>query len=478
MHSIRIALVCALLLAGAAAAAAGAPAPAASVVRLFVTVQQWDVYQPWDRQYVEEVICSGFFVAEGVLTNAHCVADARMIEVEISGDGGRVTAEVRAVNHQVDLALLALDAGAEPGPAVAFGDLPEPLQAVVTVGYPIGGEEVSYTEGIVSRVSILPYAHSGIPNLLVQTDAAIGPGNSGGPVFSRDTRRCLGVATQDVPEEDGLGYFIPVTVIRQFLRDLEDGVVGGVPNLGIQYQTLENATLRESLGMSRAQSGIRVTRLAAGGSADGLLRRDDVVLSVDGTGIRNDGRVSFPGGAAIALEYLFASRQVGDELTVDVLRAGRPVSIPVRLRAYRSSVVPAVPHYDAPPRYLTLAGLVFVAVEPRYFDLFEEGEAIPPGISVYTERPVGAGGREELVVIARVLAAPINKGYRDAVVNVPVRRVNGATIVSFQTLRDALARPPDGPYIDIELDSGLNIRLRHDEVTGADAEIRERYGVR
>jgi hypothetical protein len=72
-------------------------------------------------------------------------------------------------------------------PPVEFGDLPEVRSAVVTYGYPAGGEQISYTRGVVSRIELQNYVHIGNRSLLaVQTDAAINPGNSGGPVIQDD----------------------------------------------------------------------------------------------------------------------------------------------------------------------------------------------------------------------------------------------------------------------------------------------------
>jgi S1-C subfamily serine protease len=471
---LTIGIVC---IRGVSATAGDALVHAGSVVKLFVTRQAWDLYQPWDRQYVEETTCSGFFIEQGILTNAHCVADAKFIEVQVPGATGRVPGEVKAINHQVDLALLELHEDGETRPHIGFGDLPDHLDSVVTVGYPIGGEQVSLTEGVVSRIDLLTYAHSGIANLLVQTDAAINPGNSGGAVVSRKTGLCLGVATQ-LEDGHGLGYFVPSLVVQQFLRDMEDGRVDGISNLGIKYQTLENGALRESLHLSGSRSGIRVTRVAAGGSADGVLRRDDVILSIDGTAIHNDGTIAFRRSSAIAFDFLFASKQAGDELTVELLRSGAPVSVALRLRPHRTAIIANPPHYDRKPRYLTMAGLVFLAVEPRYLALFEGEDTadVPPAIAIYKEMMTGTDGVTELVVISRVLSASINKGYSD-IVNVPITRANGIEITSFDTLENVLADEPSGPYIDIELASGANVRVRYDEMERAESEIREHYDI-
>src|SRR6185503_1712986 len=110
--------------------------------------------------------------------------------------------------------------------ALEFGELPKVRSTVVTYGYPAGGEEISYTRGVVSRIELGPYSHIGNRRLLsVQTDAAINPGNSGGPVIQDD--RVVGVAFQGISGLENTGFFIPPPVIRHFLEDISDGRYDG-----------------------------------------------------------------------------------------------------------------------------------------------------------------------------------------------------------------------------------------------------------
>ena len=210
-----------------------------SVVKLYVSSQAWDIPQPWSKAGVTNQVCTGFAIEEGILTNAHCVTDATYVEIEVPGLANRLVAKRVAISHDVDLALLTF-ADAKKAPkleSLHLGELPHLRDKVVTIGYPMGGIQVSYTEGVVSRIDVMRYAHSHVTNLLVQTDAAINPGNSGGPVFSDKTADCLGVATQ-IARGSSIGYFIPKKVIMQFLTDLKDGHIDGMPGLGVPSQFL------------------------------------------------------------------------------------------------------------------------------------------------------------------------------------------------------------------------------------------------
>ena len=79
-----------------------------SVIKLFMTQQAWTVSEPWKKHRASQGTCTGFFIKQGILTNAHCVADATYIEIEIPGINDKLEVKTIAINHQIDLALLQL----------------------------------------------------------------------------------------------------------------------------------------------------------------------------------------------------------------------------------------------------------------------------------------------------------------------------------------------------------------------------------
>ena len=89
-------------------------------------------------------------------------------------------------------------------------------EQVLVVGYPTGGDNTSITSGVVSRVEVTQYVHAASHLMAIQIDAAINPGNSGGPALRGDV--VVGVAFQNLPHADNIGYIIPLPVVRRFLR--------------------------------------------------------------------------------------------------------------------------------------------------------------------------------------------------------------------------------------------------------------------
>jgi S1-C subfamily serine protease len=157
------------------------------------------------------------------LTNAHVVANQAFIEVQRYGQRKRYVAKVYAVSHQADLALLKVEEKSfyDGVIALTFGVLPEVEQKIVVYGYPMGGSTLSATIGVVSRVEHHTYAHSGEVFLAVQVDAAVNPGNSGGPALSQG--KIVGVVMQVISKSQNIGYLVPVSMVQHFLKDVIDG---------------------------------------------------------------------------------------------------------------------------------------------------------------------------------------------------------------------------------------------------------------
>ena len=209
-------------------------------VLLYSQTPVWDA--PWRSNPVAASSGSGFVIdGERVMTNAHVVSWAKQIVLRRFQDPRPWQAQVEHISHECDLAVLKVT---EPGffdglDPLPIGELPKVRSTVVTCGYPSGGEQISYTSGVVSRIELQNYVHIGNKAFLsVQTDAAINPGNSGGPVFQDD--KVAGVAFMGIPGLENTGFFIPPSVINHFLEDISDGRNDGFPKAGIRIVSLQN----------------------------------------------------------------------------------------------------------------------------------------------------------------------------------------------------------------------------------------------
>ena len=160
-----------------------------SIVKIYTTQTIPDYDNPWNTYRPELSHGTGSIISDNrILTNAHVVSNQTFIEVQTHGRPKRYTAKVLAVSHETDLALLTVEdlSFFENLRALKIGELPEMQQEVIVYGFPIGGDTLSTTSGVISRIELQTYAHSGFKFLTAQIDAAVNPGNSGGPVMVGD----------------------------------------------------------------------------------------------------------------------------------------------------------------------------------------------------------------------------------------------------------------------------------------------------
>jgi S1-C subfamily serine protease len=421
-----------------------------SVVKLFTVVKEPNYYQPWDLEYQKTSGGSACIVSgHRILTNAHVVSHHLYVQALKPGDSKKYTARVIHVDHDTETALLTVDdpqffEGTVP---VRFGELPFRNTKVAVYGFPMGGNELCITAGIVSRIEVRPYTHSQRHLLALQTDAAINPGNSGGPVFMDD--ELIGIAFQSYKQKDleKSGYVVPISIIRHLFEDLEDGAISGVPDLGIYWQKIENESLREYAGLTGTRTGVLVTRVVHGSSADGVLAEGDVLTAIDGTPVASDGSIPLRTHDRVHFSYLISRHQVGGKVSVEILRRGEPHQLAIQLRKLATLVPPPQP--DRRPTYFIFAGLVFLPLTYDYMATWKWDNVTPRFKHYYYSR-LPSERHEQIVLVNQVLAHDINVGYHQ-VHGAVVERINGVDIVAMRDVPRALETPV-GKFHVIELD--------------------------
>src|SRR5438270_6713366 len=273
-----------------------------SLVRITSTEVAPDYRAPWNAGMLARGVGAGF-VIEGnrIMTNAHVVSNSRYLTVERDGDPNKYPAKVLFVAHDCDLALITVDSPNfyKNMLPLKFGGIPELESTVSAYGYPIGGERMSVTTGIVSRIDFQLYTHSSIvQHLAIQISAQINPGNSGGPVMPKT--KVVGVAFQGYSGDvaQGVAYMVPTPVINRFLKDVSDGRYDGYVDLGITYGKLQNPAQRRYLGLEDDGRGVVVNTVIEAGSAGKVLKQGDVLRSIDDHPIGSDAFVELEGGRA------------------------------------------------------------------------------------------------------------------------------------------------------------------------------------
>ncbi|RLM56053.1 protease Do-like 9 [Panicum miliaceum] len=410
-----------------------------AVVKVFCVHTEPNFSLPWQRKRQYSSSSSGFIIGgRRVLTNAHSVEHHTQVKLKKRGSDTKYLATVLAIGTECDIAMLTVEddefwKGVTP---VEFGSLPALQDAVTVVGYPIGGDTISVTSGVVSRIEILSYVHGSTELLGLQIDAAINSGNSGGPAFN-DKGKCVGIAFQSLKHEDAenIGYVIPTPVIKHFIEDYEkSGEYTGFPILGIEWQKMENPDLRKAMGMKSDQKGVRVRRVEPTALESGCLQPSDIILSFDGIDIANDGTVPFRHGERIGFSYLVSQKYTGEKARVKVLRKSKIHEFNIKLATHKR-LIPA--HIKGrPPSYYIVAGFVFMAVSVPYlrseygkdYEYDAPVKLLDKHLHAMAQSP-----DEQLVVVSQVLVSDINIGYED-IVNIQVLAFNGTPVKNLKHL--------------------------------------------
>ncbi|MCI3924754.1 trypsin-like peptidase domain-containing protein [Paenibacillus sp. TRM 82003] len=269
-----------------------------------------------------------------LVTNQHVVEGATAIQVVLY-DGKRMNAQLIGGDALTDLAVLEIDAG-EVDAVVSFGnsDVLQEGEPVIALGHPFGlGYSPSVTSGIISslhRVIPISLASDGQIDWemeLLQTDAAINHGNSGGALLNLDGE-VIGINSMKVSQSgvEGLGFAIPSNAAGPVIAELEEYGKVRRPYLGVATVDLNQyrftADAEDTLELpTEVKEGIIVLE-AYDPAAGAGIGTNDVIVALDGKAI----------DSTLALrKYLYANKKIGDPIRVDFYRGGEKESVTLKL---------------------------------------------------------------------------------------------------------------------------------------------------
>ena len=286
------------------------------------------VYSQWywyGQGQVQSGAGSGVIISDDgyILTCAHVIEDASNITVTI-GDTD-YTATVIGSDTTSDIAVIKIDATGLTPAAGGNSDNLVVGEEVIAVGNPLGELGGTVTNGIISALNRSVSIQSGgavVDMSLIQTNASVSPGNSGGGLFNM-AGELVGIvnAKSADSEAEGLGFAIPINDAIAVAQDLlEKGYVSGRPYLGITYVAVTDASTAQQLGVSAY--GIYIVEVIDGSPADQAgLEPGDRVISIDNTEI----------AAQEDLGTIVQSHAAGDTISITVARGGQMVTLNVTL---------------------------------------------------------------------------------------------------------------------------------------------------
>lgn len=330
-----------------------------SIVKLTVTQRTFDHSRPWAKSNATDVSGTGFVInGKRIITNAHVVRYASQIYVQLKGSDEKLEAKVQAIAHDLDLAIVSLEdeTKLDDIAPLEIDDSLTPLRTEVLVyGFPIGGDQLSVTKGIVSRIEFTQIALARL-GLRVQVDAAVNPGNSGGPALANG--KVIGVVYSVMGNANNIGFLVHASELTRFLRDVEDGQYDGAPLLSVMSQTTENPSLRKRFGLPANTGGVLVHKIDEN-DPDFPLKKFDVIIKIGPHPIDAQGNVKVE-DLNLHFRYYSALLAVEDKVPLTVWRDGQELEIQCPVRKGWNGIMPFL--NGGYPQYCIIGPLVFSTV--------------------------------------------------------------------------------------------------------------------
>ena len=280
----------------------------------------------WGQVVSNAVSGSGFVITEDgyILTNYHVIDGVEDLQVTFA-DGSTYDAVLVGGEEANDIAVLKIEATGLKPVLVGNSDNMKVGEQVVAIGNPLGELTFTLTAGYVSALDRLITMSDGNTINVMQTDAAINSGNSGGPLFNT-YGECIGITNAKYSNNgsssasiEGIGFAIPINDVMDMVTDIiEKGYVTGKPNVGILMNDVSSEATRR-YGIPQGAYIEAVLEGACGDKAG--LKTGDIITGINGTAVSN----------SEALKNAIKDYKAGDEVTFQVYRDGETVDVTVTL---------------------------------------------------------------------------------------------------------------------------------------------------
>lgn len=443
-----------------------------AIVKIYASAKIPNYQAPWSSRMRSATGSGAIIEGEYILTNAHVVANQTFLEVQRYGQRKRYIAKVYAVSHQVDLALLKVEdksffKGVSP---LTFGSLPQVEQRIVVYGYPMGGSTLSATIGVVSRVEHSVYAHSGESFLAVQVDAAVNPGNSGGPALSDG--KIVGVVMQVISNSQNIGYIVPINLVEHFIKDMKDGKHDGFADLGLGTQKLENPALRAYYGLDANTTGKLINKVIYNSAFAGLLKEGDIVTAIDGHTIENDGTVEFRNHEYTHFAHFVDMHQRGEPITLNIIRNQKSMEVKAILNHKADDMyLVKTTRYDTMPRYFIYGSYIFSPLTRNLILSTKRNRiALSNLASKWKEKE-----KDEVVVLLKVLASDMSRGDNNFGMWV-IDTINGEPFKNFEEFYQKI-QSATSDYIVLQDENGVEVIIDTKEAQSKQESILKRYNI-
>jgi hypothetical protein len=436
-----------------------------ALVKVHVTRQAWQLYQPWKKSNPSSTWQRGVMVRSGyVLTTANSLADQVMIEVSVANSSRRYPASLAHLDYNADLALVKID-------DFDLGQTLEPiaLGEPITIDdkfevWQIGSSELlERSTGHVQKVA--PYNSQ----LRLTAKSTLSDSGNGQAVLKNGKLVGLVIRVNSSRQE---ALITAQETIQHYLDDYNSGKYRGFGFGPIWYLKLLRDDFRDYYQVPEDVHGVVISRVLEGRTGHGALEAGDVLAELGGHSLDDEGMFDHPLHGRLFFTYLlYGTTHPGDEVPAKIFRKGKPMDVKIPIRTWPNSENP-VPYAvrDRQPPYMVVGGMVLLEMTRQHRGSF--------AISEYQSRANWEiiKDRKRIVLLTRVLPDASNKGLDDLGGDA-IATVNGKKITELKDVAEALKTPVDGYHIFVLEGINRDYVIKADQLDEINKRIAERYRI-
>jgi S1-C subfamily serine protease len=396
----------------------------------------------WSQGEIKTVTGSGFAVSVNIsgipknviLTNYHVVEDFVLVEVISHNINEIYSAQVITTSPELDIAVLSVEDNnfwSQLNPfKLDSTHNPTPGEKISILGYPSGGNAHSTTNGVISRHVVKTVNH-GLPQVLIQVDAAVNKGSSGGPAVLKSSEKVIGMTTGNIRASQNVSYIIPSQTIIHVLEGITSlGKRVGCCSLGIKTVPAQN-------------KGCIVTDVATTGPCRERIKVNDIITEIDGKSVKNE----------LLYISIMRTKYEFETVSIKVIRKGKSRTVVVPLNKTATELLPAVSE-AIDKHYYIFAGLDFASLNQRYILSSDSHE--PPDFnksilhSKYKQK-FAKESDSQVVILKNIMTSEMTMSYQTPFhKSLILKKINGTKVNKLKDVYDICETRPHNKTVDIQ----------------------------